>query len=169
MPEKQRKALALSARARQANLVNVCTVFSYEKLFNLQAVLNCLVTCISADSLTLADFRGRIVNIIQHLTCVMICGAIWTRRKIVLVFIEPYFTVDRHVHLRTVLQDALRRCVDASFNGRLYVLQQGGYFPHTAKSVQECFTSSLPAIIWREDCLASSPDLNVQTTWFGKT
>lgn len=135
-------------------------IFSDEKLFTLEMSLNKQNDRVYGTSLREipADKRG--VERYQNASAVMVWGAISSKGKLPLLFIDRGVKINKEYYLQYVIKDHLLPYAKKLFGAESFCFQQDSAPAHKAIVVQQWCKQNLPCFISCSEWPASSPDLN---------
>lgn len=135
-------------------------IFSDEKLFTLEAPLNKQNDRVYGASLRDIPADKRAVERYQNASSVMVWGAISTKGKLPLLFIDKGVKINKEYYLEHVLQGHLKPYAKKLFGNDSFCFQQDSAPAHKASIVQEWCKEHLPCFISASEWPAASPDLN---------
>lgn len=158
--KKLRKERCMKLRARFSQGADKSIVFSDEKVFTVDPVLNRHNDRILAFNMQQAITGGKFVGKTAHPQSIMVWGAITSDGKSPLVFVDQGVKINKEVYLKIILKDALKPWADKHFKGKHWCFQQDSAPAHKAKIVQEWLKKELPDFIAAKDWPSNSPDLN---------
>lgn len=135
-------------------------VFSDEKLFVLQMPVSVQNDRLWCPSVKLAPANKRNICRYQSASAVMVWGAISSRGKLPLIFIDKGVKINAQYYLNEVLMNVVKPATTTMYGNDYFCFQQDGAPSHTAKIVQAWCTENLPDFISKDEWPPSSPDLN---------
>ncbi|CAO4366563.1 unnamed protein product [Caenorhabditis nigoni] len=153
-----RKCKALLSGTRRGT--HLTTVFTDEKLFNLEAEFNPQNHRVYASGPQEANSNGRLIHRAAHPQQIMVFGGITSNGKTPLVFVEPGVKVNQDYYLNEILKKVMLPWSQSHFGTQNWTFQQDGAPAHTAKRVQQWCEANFPNFIRGKEWPASSPDLN---------
>lgn len=135
-------------------------IFSDEKLFTLEATLNKQNDRVYGACLRDIPADKRAVERYQNASAVMVWGAISTKGKLPLLFIDRGVKINKEYYLQHVIKGHLNPCAKMLFGKDSFCFQQDSAPAHKALIVQKWCNQNLPCFISSSEWPASSPDLN---------
>ena len=108
-------------------------IFSNEKLFTVQPVLNSQNDRIIPTDISTSKESGRIVGRSGHSKALMVWAAVTSDGKSDLVFIDKGIKINSNVYLNGVLIKELHAWIHLPFGGRPYTFQQDGVPAYKAR------------------------------------
>jgi inhibitor of nuclear factor kappa-B kinase subunit alpha len=173
MPFKRRKVHGLTMQQRGARLERSKAllrryanedleriVFSDEKLFVIEEHLNAQNDRVYAAAFEDIPEWVRTVQRFQKPGSVMVWGAVSSRGKLPLVFVEPGVKVNKEYYLEAILDGCLKAGAQRVFGQGQWTFQQDSAPAHRAKIVQDWCRAEIPDFIQSSEWPPSSPDLN---------
>jgi inhibitor of nuclear factor kappa-B kinase subunit alpha len=159
MMEKRRR-LSASLIKRFSDGRHSQIVFSDEKIFTIEAVLNNQNDRILAKSIQEANLKGRIVKRNAHPASVMVWGGITSNGKTPLVFIDSGVKMTGNIYLEKILNAVVKPWSLSHFGNNPWCFQQDSAPPHKAKMVQRWCSAEFPDFIAHDKWPPNSPDLS---------
>jgi inhibitor of nuclear factor kappa-B kinase subunit alpha len=172
-PYKRRKVHGLSMQQRRARLERSKAllqrygfgdvdriVFSDEKLFVVEESLNSQNDRIYAAAFEDIPEQERTVQRFQKPGSVMIWGAVSSRGKFPLVFVESGVKINAAYYREEILEGCLKAEAQRVFGQGQWTFQQDSAPAHKAKVVQDWCRAQIPDFISSSESSPSSPDLN---------
>jgi inhibitor of nuclear factor kappa-B kinase subunit alpha len=172
-PYKRRKVHGLSTQQRQARFKRSKAllqryadedveriVFSDEKLFVMEESLNAQNDRIYAVAFEDIPEQVRTVQRFQKPGSVMVWGAVSSRGKLPLVFVESGLKVNAAYYRETILEGCLKAGAQRMFGRGQWTFQQDSAPAHRAKVTQDWCRTQTPDFIQSSEWPPSSPDLN---------
>lgn len=145
---------------RFANGTHRAIVFSDEKVFTLDPVVNRQNDRILSQNIGTAIRDGKLAGKTAHPASVMVWGAITSNGKSPLVFVESGVKIKKDEYQKTILEDVLKPWANAHFGNNRWCFQQDSAPAHKARTTQQWCKRELPDFIAHEDWPSNSPDLN---------
>ena len=172
-PYKRRKVNGLSTQQRKTRLerskalLQRCDfgdveriVFSDETLFVIEEHLNAQNDRVYAAAFEAISERVRTVQRFQKPGSVMVWGAVSSRGKFPLVFVESGVKVNAAYYREAILEGCLKAEAQRVFGLGQWTFQQDSAPAHKAKIVQDWCRAQIPDFISSSEWPPSSPDLN---------
>ena len=135
-------------------------VFSDEKFFLLQKNHNSQNDRVYAANMADIPKDKRAVERFQNVSSVMVWGAVSSKGKLPLLFIEKGVKINAQYYLDNVLVNHLLPHASTLFGDEPYCFQQDSAPAHKAKIVQNWLKDNMPCFIPVNEWPPSSPDLN---------
>ncbi|EYC42467.1 hypothetical protein Y032_0531g3034 [Ancylostoma ceylanicum] len=149
-------------KSRLADGRHLDVIWSDEKLFTIEESINKQNHRILALTASDANSSGRIVSRSQHPQRVMVWGAISSKGKSPLVFIDPDVKISADVYRKTVLEDTLLPWARSHYGDDGWIFQQDSAPAHKAKSTQEWLRAHVPDFMTPSEWPPCSP---ISTRW----
>jgi inhibitor of nuclear factor kappa-B kinase subunit alpha len=172
-PFKRRKVHGLSTQQRRARLERSKAllqrydfgdveriVFSDEKLFVIEEHLNAQNDRVYAVAFEAIPEQVRTVQHFQKPGSVMVWGAVSSRGKFPLVFVESGVKVNAAYYREAILEGCLKAGAQRVFGQDQWTFQQDSAPAHKAKVIQDWCQAEIPDFIRSSEWPPSSPDLN---------
>lgn len=135
-------------------------VFSDEKLFVLEQSHNAQNDRLWAAKMADIPENQKYVPRFQGAPSVMVWGAVCTRGKLPLIFIDKGVKINAEYYKTEVLEKVVAPNLQRMFGDDYYIFQQDGAPSHTANSVQAWCKENLTDFLPKNEWPPSSPDLN---------
>ena len=172
-PYKRRKVHGLSTQQRRTRLERSKAllqrydefdvqriVFSDEKLFVIEEHRNAQNDRVYAVAFEAIPERVRTVQRFQKPGSAMVWGAVSSRGKFPLVFVESGVKINAAYYLEEILEGCLKAEAQRVFGQGQWTFQQDSAPAHKAKVVQDWCRAQIPDFISSSESSPSSPDLN---------
>jgi inhibitor of nuclear factor kappa-B kinase subunit alpha len=172
-PYKRRKVHGLSTQQRRTRLERSKAllqrydefdvqriVFSDEKLFVIEEHRNAQNDRVYAVAFEAIPERVRTVQRFQKPGSAMVWGAVSSRGKFPLVFVESGVKINAAYYREEILEGCLKAEAQRVFGQGQWTFQQDSAPAHKAKVVQDWCRAQIPDFISSSESSPSSPDLN---------
>jgi inhibitor of nuclear factor kappa-B kinase subunit alpha len=172
-PYKRRKVHGLSTQQRRTRLERSKAllqrydefdvqriVFSDEKLFVIEEHRNAQNDRVYAVAFEAIPERVRTVQRFQKPGSAMVWGAVSSRGKFPLVFVESGVKINAAYYREEILEGCLKAEAQRVFGQGQWTFQQDSAPAHKAKVVQDWCRAQIPDFISSSEWPSSSPDLN---------
>ena len=135
-------------------------MFSDEKLFVIEEHLNAQNDRVYAAAFEAISERVRTVQRFQKSGSVIVWGAVSSRGKFLLVFVESGIKINASYSREAILEGCLKAEAQRVFGQGQWTFQQDSATGHKAKIVQDWSHVQIPDFISSSESSPSSPDLN---------
>lgn len=156
--ERVKRSKALKRRHANGDLENI--VFSDEKIFTVQQVINKQNDRVWLTKKSPANIKKLFATRDQKPASVMVWAGITRNGRTPMVFVPQGVKIDQKSYRRLVLNAVLKPWAHKFFKSEKWVFQQDSAPAHKALKTQEWLRKNVPDFISTSEWPAKSPDLN---------
>ena len=149
---------AMLQRFTQSETENI--LFSYEKIFTIEAVSNRQNDRILAPNVGSIADEVRIIPHSRRPKSVMVWAGISTHGRTKLIFVPDGVKINSQTYQDLILEPVVKKAGQSMFHGGSWTFQQDSAPAHSSKATQAWLRGNIPDFISKDEWPPCSPDLN---------